>query len=253
MKRILTGLLALCLACLCACGSRVESAVSSTEQAAGSVIGVLSGSVSQLCAAQISERVMLYDSPEAMMADLKSGRLDCVLADSGSADSLRRMESGLRVLTPSLSEGEVCFAVARENADLRKKLDEAIAALKEQKVLDGIVQGYRDGLGSTYEPVQTDEERPVLTVALRTGCAPYSYLDENWSFTGIDRDVALAVCDYLGVALEVVPAQGDLLDMVLYGRVSFAGGAILAADPETSRVDFTASFASFRQDVITRK
>ena len=234
MKKLSAMLLALAMAlALCACGDRVANTVKTPEEAQNSVIGALSGTSSADMAARYSQNVLLYDNADAMLGDLRSG------------------QRGVKRLDELISGG-LTFAVAKENADLREKLNEAIGVLREEKVIDGIVKGYAGGSGRTYEaqldPAQTELK---LSLAVKAAYYPYAYTDENGDLVGIDVDIAYALCDYLGVGLELVPLEDGIIEPVLYGRVNFSSGGLLGT--EDDRVDYTDPYTDISEELITRK
>jgi ABC-type amino acid transport substrate-binding protein len=252
MKKLSVMLLALAMAlALCACGDRVANTVKTPEEAQNSVIGALSGTSSADMATRYSQNVLLYDNADAMLGDLRSGKLDCVLTNAVASKDLRSGQRGIKRLDELISGG-LTFAVAKENADLREKLNEAIGVLREEKVIDGIVKGYAGGSGRTYEaqldPAQTELK---LSLAVKAAYYPYAYTDENGDLVGIDVDIAYALCDYLGVGLELVPLEDGIIEPVLYGRVNFSSGGLLGT--EDDRVDYTDPYTDISEELITRK
>ena len=133
-----------------------------------------------------------------------------------------------------------------------KNITAAIGVLREEKVIDGIVKGYAGGSGRTYEaqldPAQTELK---LSLAVKAAYYPYAYTDENGDLVGIDVDIAYALCDYLGVGLELVPLEDGIIEPVLYGRVNFSSGGLLGT--EDDRVDYTDPYTDISEELITRK
>lgn len=256
MKRIVSVITMLCMCLgLCACGSSVANNITSASDVGQySVIGAMSGTSSEEIAARYSDTVISYDSQELLVADLKSGKLDCILSNEISAKSIKKGVSGIKI-TDSLVDEQLCFAVAKENTDLKKKLDGAIDAIDESGTLKDILKGYTSGSGRTYtaqlDPEQTQSK---LTMAVRENYYPYSYVDADGNLVGIDVDVAYAICDYLGVGLEIqTVSDADLIDLVWFGRVMFAAGGIWDNETDGEKVVFSEPYTQIVEKLITRK
>ena len=252
MKRRFTLFLALLLAlALCGCGG-VDNTIHDLTDVPDSVIGALRGTSSAEIASRYCRDVRLYDSESAMCNDLRAGTLDCALTNSVQTKSVKAGQSGVSVYDDLVDEG-LCFITAPENADLRDKLSEAIAALNDEKVIRSIVKGYTDGEGRTYVSAGAPEDAAVLTLGVRTDYYPYSYVDGEGNITGIDVDVATAICDYLGVRLEIVPLpRGTITEMVRRGDVLFGAGGYWDGDGTETLVDHTAPYAEIREELLVR-
>ena len=61
-----------------------------------------------------------------------------------------------------------------------------------------------DGTDLSYVDVK---ERGALRVGMDNAYAPFCFVDETNEYTGFDVDFAYAICDALGVELEVVPIE----------------------------------------------
>ncbi len=61
-----------------------------------------------------------------------------------------------------------------------------------------------DGTDLSYVDVK---ERGALRVGMDKAYAPFCFVDETNEYTGFDVDFAYAICDALGVELEVVPIE----------------------------------------------
>ncbi|MBQ8975225.1 MAG: transporter substrate-binding domain-containing protein [Oscillospiraceae bacterium] len=238
---------------LCSCGG-VESTVKSLDDIQGKAVGTLRDTAAVNTAAKFSDNVQVYDSAGAMLDDLRSGTLDCAIVSSMSAKEIKSGQRGIKLLGESIT-GALSYAVAKENADLRDKLNEAIAQREEDKTIESIIKGYADGEGRTYSPqLDPQQTEHKLTLAFRPDCYPYAYTDEEGETVGIDVDITYALCDSLGVGLELVPAQQDnITELVLYGRVSFACGGLTDDGSGSDTVDYTQPYTYMTDSVITRK
>ena len=256
MKRIssVVLLLSMCL-CLSACGSSVANNIKSAEYiSAYSVIGTMADTSSAEIASRYSDNVIVYDSQDVLVSDLKSGKLDCILSNEILAKSLKKGRSGIKIQDSFVDE-QLCFAIAKENADLKIKRDSAIAAIDENGTLKDIIKGYTSGKGSTYtaqlDPEQTESK---LVMAVRENYYPYSYVDGEGNLVGIDVDIAYAICDWLGVGLEIeTVTDADLIELVWFGRVNFAAGGIWNNESDGEKISFSEPYAQIVEKLITRR
>lgn len=191
----------------------------------GKIIGGMAGTPSVRLADDYGTPVA-YTSEEQMMADLRSGVIDCVIMESTTAQELVSNTSGVRILVEPLTEYELRFAVPRENNALLKAVDTALDTLTRNGTLRGLYSKYF--AGRNYNYVSPELEEPydrTLTVALPPDSPPLSYKDPEGRFIGMDVEVAKALGDVLGVeiiALEYDP--WELATAVWHGRADLALG-----------------------------
>lgn len=81
-------------------------------------------------------------------------------------------------------------------------------------------------------------ERGTLRVGMDKEYAPFCFIDETNEYTGFDVDFAYAICDALGVQMEIVPLEwknsaaaleDGTVDMLLCGYVQTDDDALLRA------------------------
>jgi polar amino acid transport system substrate-binding protein len=196
-----------------------------------------------------------YESAETMLVDLKNGVLDCAVMDEALAQSLIRKVSGLKILPQPLVESEFCFAIAKENPDLLEAVNGALKELKESGLLEQIIEGYQPGGSFRYtSPENADLSRGTLTLAVDAVIPPYSFFDEKEQPTGLDIDIARAVCDILNVRLDVsVVPESDLIITVQYGKADFSMGGVTNNEADAELVVFTNPYTSCTQVIVTRR
>ena len=78
---------------------------------------------------------------EAVQA-LTQDRIDAVVIDGEPAKEFVAEADGLKILDEAFTEEEYAIAVAKDNDDLLKKMNEALASLKESGKIDEIVAKY---------------------------------------------------------------------------------------------------------------
>ena len=260
MKRTICALLTIfTLLSLCACsGKAPENTVLSGEDVAGSKVGVFRNAVSGFFSSESDATVRDFDSQDELLASLKVGSLDCAVIDANEVGSFVKHQHALKVLDDPLVSVGICFAVALENADLTKDINKQLAALTESGLLEKLTDHYFNGGDFVYEsPEELDRSAGTLTLAVGADFPPYKTTDESGNPAGLDIDVARAVCDRLGLGLEIVVLKNAgreaLLDEVIYGRAHFAAGSVYADEEDESRVGFTDPFAECTQMIVVRK
>ncbi|HHT16131.1 MAG TPA: transporter substrate-binding domain-containing protein [Papillibacter sp.] len=237
---------------LSGCGSKVpKNPVSSIGDMAGKTVGVIEGSASPVYL-DTAGRISSYTSPETLLGDVKNAALDCAVLDKTVTDKVKTR--GLRVLKEPLVDTTYHIAIARENPDLVKAVNEALSKLSEEGDLEAIKHAYL--LGEAMPPMPTAENvSGTLTLAVTAEFPPYSYFDEAGDVAGLDIDVARAVCALLGADLEIkVIRPNEILTNVQYGKVDLAMGGLTPPEgEEESIVQYTNAYTRCTQVVIVRK
>jgi polar amino acid transport system substrate-binding protein len=82
---------------------------------------------------------------------------------------------------------------------------------------------------------------------------PYAYPDGD-AYRGIDVDVCRAVCDIIGVELEIKAFPNDeLITMIRYGKADIAAGGLYPSEDSGEQCDFSVPYASCEQVILVRK
>ncbi|MDR0446446.1 MAG: transporter substrate-binding domain-containing protein [Oscillospiraceae bacterium] len=238
---------------LVSCGSRRPSTVRDVGDVEGKTIGVLRGSAAAVFAASLGT-TREYDSGAIMLGDLSSGALDCAVVDAAAASELLKSVRGIRALDEPLVSARLGIAAAKEAHDLTIDINTALDTLRTSKTLGSITEKYI--LGRAYEYIPRDdipENAGSLRLAVRGDFPPYCVADGD-TVTGLDIDVARAVCDILGVRLEITMTEAsELISSVWTGRADLGMGGLYEELDEGYLVDFSESYASFELVVLTRR
>jgi ABC-type amino acid transport substrate-binding protein len=208
------------------CGSkRPVNLVQSPEDIAGRIIGVLSGSPSARLADELG-LARSYDSIDSLMENLKFGALDCILMENTVAAELVGEASGVKLIGEPMLEYDLRFAVAKENAELLGAVNSALAYLEGNGTLNGLRGKYFASKAYAYVPPENVSPHPgALILAVSADDRPFSYKDDSGVFCGLNIDVAVAVCDSLGVELQITGLDtGELITAVWYGKADLALG-----------------------------
>ena len=231
---------------------RPPNEVNSLEDVSGRIIGALNGTPSARLAEELGTARVFYSTDELVFG-LTTGTVDCVVMESVIAGETVSGTQGIRMLSETLTEYELSFAVPRENAELLSVVNSALAALNTNGTLRNLRDKYFSGSSYTYAPPEGVEKRPgVLTLAITPDSPPYSFVNENGEYTGLDVEVALAVCDYLGVELDIIEVDvRELVTAVWFGKANLAAGW-LPGDIE-EQVSITDSYANTAYVVVVRR
>ena len=184
---------------------------------AGKKIGVQLGTTGDQLATDYEEerrrdRRALQQGADAIQA-LKQGKIDCVVIDYNPAKAFVEKNDDLQLLDEELSSEEYAMCVNKDNGDLTAKINEALAQLEADGVLDSIISNYigdEAGQHPYTSPEGVDRSNGTLVMATNATFEPYEYY-ENQEVVGIDPDIAQAVCDVLGYELKVEDMEFDAI------------------------------------------
>ena len=222
----------------------------------GALVGVLLGTAAVGLTEEIESfgaAVKNYSSSESMAADLKSGNIDCIIIDESIGDRINAKSMRVKRLKEDFLRQDYSIVAANENADLSKAITEALDQLEDDGIIELIVDAYINGGSYRYEPKENIERKATLTLAVVAGDAPYAYPGENGEMTGIDVDIARAVCDILGVDLAIrEEPKGEIITAVRSGRADFGMGRISMNAENANLVAFTEPYMTSVQIVLAR-
>lgn len=263
MKRFLV--LAVILAALLqisGCAGKVSAnTVYSENDLKGRNIGVTIGSAATVYADGFGT-LHTYESAETMLNDVRNGVLDCAVMEEAPAKSLIKKVPGLKILSEPLVKADLCFAIAKENPDLLEAVNSALKDLNESEMLEKIIEGYNPGNEFRYTtPDNVDLSHGTLILAVDAALPPYSFYDDKGQPTGLDIDIARAVCDILHVKMNVsvveksdsVAKKNNLLITVQYGKADFSLGGITNNEDDAKLVVFSDPYTTCTQVIVVRQ
>jgi len=252
-KTALCALVVLIIAALAGCrDERPPNEVFTADDISGMIIGALNGTPSARLAEELGLARTFYTG-EDLITGLVTGTVDCAIMESVMADELVSGSQGVRILSETLLEYELRFAVPRENAQLLNVVNNALKALDDNGTLRDLRDKYFSGKNYTYTPPEGIEQHPgELTLATSSDSPPYSYKDSDGEYTGLDIEVARAVCDYLGVEFNIIEVDSkELVTAVWFGRANLATGWLPGDIDE--QVSISDAYADTAQVIIVRK
>ena len=253
-KKIFIALAAILLPLTAACNSNDSSSVRSVEDVPGHSIGVVAGSAASALTAELGD-VRLYVSETAMAGDVRSGILDCAVVESYNTSSAMFGTRGIKTLSEPLFTLDLAIIAAKQSRDLTSNVNSALRTLTENGVLASIVDNYTHGKAYIYEP-RTDisDSAPSLRLAVGGEFSEFLRVDEHGNYFGLDIDVARAVCDVLGVRLELMVFEPNgVVNAVWVGKADFGIGGMYETPERAELVDFSNSYFTCELEVIVRR
>ena len=235
------------------CGKKPPpNVVHAPEEVSGRIIGTIEGSPAVVLAEDLGVSKPFSTGSE-LMYNLTAGTLDCVIMEKSAAEELVAATSGVRILSQPLLEYDLHFAVAKENAELLRAVNSALTVLRGDGTLNNLRDKYFSGKKYTYVPPTNIASRPgSLSLAIPPDSPPYSYVNNDGEYAGLDIEVARAVCDQLGVELKIIEFDArDLVTSVWFGKADLALGWIPGEGEDKVAVSDT--YANAVLVVIVRK
>ena len=138
----------------------------------------------------------------------------------------------------------------------KKILSLGLAALMSVSLLAGC--GANSGQNNKVEinednSLKKVEEQGYFTLGLDADFAPMGFTDDNGEIVGFDIDLAKAVAEKMGVALEVKPIDWDSKAMELStGKIDVIWNGFSITDERCQEVLFSNPYLSTKQSVIVR-
>ncbi|MCM1507791.1 MAG: transporter substrate-binding domain-containing protein [Ruminococcus flavefaciens] len=260
MKKTLSILSAIVMmmSCATACGinsKEDEVVISSAEDLAGKTIGTQIGTTGYSLANDISgAKVEKYKNGSDAVEALENKKVDAVIIDELTAQELVGDNENLKILPDPFNEEEYAIAYKKGDTELGQQLDDAITQLKRDGTIASISKHW---IGSnpdkkSYEPKSDIERTGTLVMATSAGFPPYEE-EVDGKIVGFDVDMAMAICDELGMELKIQNMAFNSIITSITLDESDIGVAGISVTPERSEsVDFTQSYAISSQVIIVR-
>ena len=110
----------------------------------GKTIGVQAGTTGDIyCTDEFGQdSVKQFNNGALAVAALNNGQVDCVVIDNEPAKNFVAANEGLAILETAYAEEDYAAAIAKDNEQLLKDFNEALAALKADGTIDTIIEKY---------------------------------------------------------------------------------------------------------------
>ena len=260
---VLAMLLAIAVGMLTSCKSNlVPNTVFSLDDLEGKAIGVQLGTTGDIYASDyegddagtIIER---YNKGADAIQALKQGKIDSVIIDEQPAKAYVEKNKDLMILDEEFANEDYGICVAKDNTELKTKINHALAELKTDGTLAKIISNYigdsTKGKNQYVSPKGTSRSNGTLIMATNAAFPPYEYYDNN-KIIGIDADMAQAVADKLGMTLQIEDMEFDsIIAAVQSGKADFGAAGMTVTEDRLENIDFTDTYTTARQVMIVRK
>lgn len=244
-----------CSALLSGCGGETKE-IKGEADLAGARIGVQLGTTGDLLASEVSDKVEKYQKGADAVLALKQGKIDCVVIDEQPAQKFVEMNDDLKILDDEMGKEEYAICLAKGNTELKDKVNDALRILKADGTIDSIKANYiGDDAGKTpyKSPEGADRSNGTLKVATNAEFEPYEFIQDG-KIVGIDVDIMQAVCDILGMELEVSNIAFDsIIPEVTSGKADVGAAGMTVTEDRLQNVDFTDTYTTTTQVIIVKK
>lgn len=236
--------------------------IESIDDLEGKVIGVQLGTTGDIYASdyegdEAGTTIERYNKGNDAVMALKQGKIDCVIIDEQPAKAFVEKNDDLEILDEDFALEEYAIAVSKDNTELTEKINAALAELKEEGTIDAIISNYigDDTKGKTpYEsPEDTERSNGTLIMATNAAFEPYEYYSGE-EVVGIDADLAQAICDKLGMELQIEDMEFDsIITAVQSGKADIGVAGMTVTEERLKNIDFTDTYTTAKQVIIVKK
>ncbi|MDE7295077.1 MAG: transporter substrate-binding domain-containing protein [Oscillospiraceae bacterium] len=245
-----------------ACSGTAKNTVNSIDDLAGKHIGVQLETVGDVLASDIEGAdVERYTKGADAIQALKQGAIDAVIIDNDPANVFVSHNSDIRILDEAFADEEYAIAVRKGNTELLDNINNALAELKAEGVLDNIKANWigDSATGKPYVfpdgtfPDGGMEPTEKLVMATNAEFPPYELMVGE-DVGGFDVDMMRAVCAKLNMELEIKNMEFDtIITAVESGTVDVGVAGMTITDDRKERVDFSDPYTTSQQVVVVRK
>lgn len=257
-------ILAMTALILPACSQKQESGqektvIQTADDLAGKLIGVQLGTTGDIYATDYEEKgskVERFNKAADAVQALKLDKINCVVLDENPAKKFVENNTDLKILEEKFAVEEYAICISKENTELKEKINAAISQIQKDGTLDKIIKNYigDDTKGKFPYESKGDikRENGTLTMATNAEFEPYEYMQDG-EITGIDVDMAQAVCDILGMELEIENIQFDaIINAVQSGKADVGIAGMTVTEDRLKSIDFTQSYTTATQVIIVK-
>lgn len=259
MKRLISAILAgaLSLSMLTACGGVPKNTVNSVDDLEGKTIGVQNGTTGDIYAEDVKDAtVEKYNKGADAIMALKQGKVDAVIIDNEPAKVFVSKNDDLKILDDPFVVEEYAIALKQGNDDLKAKINDALKTLKENGTMDKILNnwiGDDAGKDPYTSPEDVKRDNGKIVMATNAEFPPYESVENN-KVVGIDADMMQAVCDVLGMELEIENIEFDsIIPEIQSGKADVGAAGMTVTEDRLKNVDFSDSYATGTQVIVVRK
>lgn len=270
MKKLFLSILILTTTFLMCCGCSVSNeqgtstesvSITSADDLSGKRIGVQLGTTGDLYCTDYEKDgsgtvVERYNKGADAIQALRQGKIDCVVIDEQPAIKFVEQNDGIRILDEEFTNEDYAFVLSKDNTALLDQINQALDELKADGTIENIEKnwvGAESELGKyPYQKKEVDRSNGTLTIGTNAEFPPYeSYSDGQ--IVGIDIDIMQAVCDKLGMDLQIEDMAFDsIITAVTSGKIDVGASGFTITEERKKNVNFTDSYTTSKQVIIVK-
>lgn len=258
------ALMAAAMFAFTACGQKSEKQskkVTCADDLHGASIGVQLGTTGDIYVSDYEGDkdgtvVERYNKGADAIQALKLGKIDCVVIDEQPALEFVKQNKGLKILDEEFTNEDYAFCLNKNNTQLLDLINGAIEKLEADGTIQNIINNYigsEDQIGKTpYVKKDVDRSNGTIKVGTNAEFPPYEYYEDN-QITGIDMDIMQAVCDELGMDMQIEDMAFDsIIAAISSGKVDVGASGFTVTEDRKKNVNFTDSYITTKQDIIVK-
>lgn len=241
--------------------SKAGKEVKNVGDLSGAKIGVQLGTTGDIYVSDYENdgsgtKVERYNKGADAIQALKLGKIDCVVIDEQPALEFVKQNTGLKILDDEFTKEDYALCIGKDNPELLENVNIAIEKLQSDGTIDSIINNYIGSdsqIGKTpYEKKDVERKNGTLKIGTNAEFPPYEYYEDN-QITGIDIDIMQAVCDELGMDMQVEDMAFDsIIAAITSGKVDVGASGFTVTEDRKKNINFTDSYITTKQDIIVK-
>ncbi|MGZ2259957.1 transporter substrate-binding domain-containing protein [Roseobacter sp. A03A-229] len=200
----------------------------------GQSVGIVPPAVGSDAPILEQNKAVEFDSPQAALMELLTGRVDALLLPPPTVHRLARdagVDGRIRFIGEPLMVASRHVALHQSRADLMPAINEAIARMDADGRLEELRKRYSIRL--PLPPPQT------LTIGINHA-PPYGVIEADGEFSGFTVDVWRAIAQLANLSIEFQAVPGDVYSAGPSSSTEIdAAGLLLISEERAERMDFT--------------
>ncbi|HCL02064.1 MAG TPA: amino acid ABC transporter substrate-binding protein [Lachnoclostridium phytofermentans] len=260
LKKVMAVVLAgVMVASLAGCSSKSNVKINAIADLKGTTVGVQTGTTGDILVTDDKElgvkTVEHYNKGFEAVQALMQGKIDAVVIDDQPAKVFVEKNKGLKIIDEEYTSEAYAIGIAKGNTELKDKINAAIAQIKEDGTLQGIIDYYIGNVEGATPYAKKDVDRPNGTLVMATNAEfpPYESIEGN-SVVGLDVDMAQAIADILGMELKVEDMAFDsIIANITSGKSDIGVAGLTDNEERRQSIDFSDSYYTGRQVIIVKE
>ena len=169
-------------------------------------------------------------------------KVDAFIADDAIVKLFVARTPGLRMLEPYVTYDNYGIAVAKENVELKQKLNDFINILKSDGTLNDMEERWLNTATPTPMPEIPEGQNGVINFGTSGVTDGFSFY-QNGEVTGFDVEFAKRFANYLDQKLVITMMDfGDMIPSVVSGKADFAASCITITEERKKSVGFSDTY-----------